>query len=132
MAIESGLTDIIPPVAPPVNELLWLWWIVPILLLLLVYLYYRARPRNIMRRKLRRLHRQLKEDSVACKSASFQIACSLRQAYGTPRLDSLHFGASRQLQWHDFVTRLQQLQYQATAPGREELNGLLLEAIDWL
>jgi len=135
MAIENGLLDIIPPAAPPPNELIWLWWVVPFLLLLLTFLYYRTRPRTIMRRKLRRLRRlrrQLEDDVIASKSLSFQIAYSLRQAYATPRLDRIQFNASRQPQWHEFVARLQQFQYQATTPGREELERLFQEAIDWL
>jgi hypothetical protein len=132
MAIENGLADIIPPAAPPVNELIWLWWLVPILLLAIVFLYYLTRPRTLMRRKLRRLRHLLKDDAVAGKSLCFQIASSLRQAYATSRLDSIRFDASRQAKWHDFVTRLQQLQYQAAVPRRDELDSLLQEAIDWL
>lgn len=129
--MDNRWADIVAPSSPLPDETgLW-WWALLILLTLLFGWIYRQRPRVAMRRRLRRLQRQLASAQVDDKVVSFMIADCLRRAFDVPRLDRLDF-AEQQQSWQQFVLRLQQQQYQPVITSRNTLQALLQEAQKWL
>jgi len=129
--MDNQWADIIAPGAPPTDTTHLFWWLAPILLAILLGVYYRHRPRPAMRRRLRHLRRTLGDNEVDRRYLTFSIASCLRQACATTRLDQVDFG-SQQAQWCDFVEQLQQLQYRPGTPSQIELDKLLEQAIAWL
>jgi len=129
--MDKEWADIITPVAPPPDATHLLWWLLPILLAILLGVYYRRRPRPAMRRRLRHLRHALSNNQLDPRTACFAIADCLRRAGMTTRLDCLDFG-SQQACWRDFVAQLQQLQYRPRPPSQGELERLLNEAQEWL
>jgi len=129
--MDKQWADIIPPAAPAADATQLLWWLLPILLLILLGLYYRHRPRPAMRRRLRRLQRAPGDNEATRRDTVFTLAECLRLARSTTRLDRIDAGP-RQARWHDFVDQLQQLQYQPRPPSPSELDTMLRQAREWL
>ena len=129
--MDNRWADIVALSSPPPDETALWWWGLLVLLVMLAGLIYRQRPRVAMRRRLRRLQRELAREQIEGKTAGFMIADCLRRAYGTSRLDRLDFAEHQRL-WQQFVHRLQQQQYQPDLSSRDALQGLLQEAQKWL
>ena len=129
--MDKQWAGIIPPGAPPADATQLLWWLLPILLLVLFALYYRHRPRPAMRRRLRRLQRAPGKNGIARRNAIFTVAECLRRACATTRLDRVDVG-DQQTRWHDFIAQLQQLQYRPRPPSQTELDTVLSQAREWL
>ncbi|MFP3874202.1 MAG: DUF4381 family protein [Thiohalophilus sp.] len=129
--MDKSWAGIIAPDAPPADTTQLLWWLLPILVAVLVGLYYRHRPRPAMRRRLRRLQRTPGDHERERRHASFLIADCLRRACATTRLDQIDPGTDP-ARWQAFVDRLQQAQYRPQPPSPTELDKLFREAREWL
>ena len=129
--MDKPWAEIIAPAAPPADAAQLLWWLLPLLLAVLLGLYYRHRPRPAMRRRLHRLQRTLGDTDSERREAGFIIADCLRRARATTRLDQVDPGTD-QARWQAFVDQLQQAQYRPRPPSTTELQTLLNEAREWL
>ena len=101
-----------------------------------LYWWLRNQRRRRMLRRLRQLRHACITGRMSPRELAYAVALELRRGLQTHRLQKTHpllqADASRCVDWHNFVTRLDILRYQPggdSGPG--QIDALLREAAHW-
>lgn len=139
-ASASVLADIAPPPAPPPSPLVIGGWSLAVLLVIAIaatalrHRWFGRRAR--IRRRVRRIRRQLAGGQLPPREAAFRIAAVLRDgmqsralnfALAPPCSDSHPEGA-----WQQFIGRLDAARFAPAPPSQGKVGELLAEAGRWL
>lgn len=132
-ATDSGLVDIIDPVAPSVAD----WHAIALALtalavLALLVTILRRSARMRARWQLTRLRRRVRAGQVSPRTAAFEIVALLRSGLRLRPSQTSHARAADPPRWHRFMERLTTLRYAPTPPSVEHALAAIGEARYWL
>lgn len=131
---DTGLIDIVAPVAPATSHWTGLGLLALLAVVLVLVLFGLRTHRLRARRRLARLRRDLIAGHAEPRQAIYAVAAELRDNGLRPleRTPARAHGAEHAERWQRFTVLLSLYRYGPTAPSMEQALGVIREARRWL
>ena len=132
--LNQAWQELLPPV-PPEPVSLWLVYgsgFLLLLVIIVVYVLWRQRPRQRALRQLQRCAKQLQQTQPDLKQIMRMVYSTVLNGLGLNPTTALSESHQQDPFWALFYLRLQQSVFGATTPSRDEVASLLNQSDYWL